>query len=88
MVALSRWLPLFPEVLSCMAGLVAMPAWRFFGASACGSFPLGFAFAAIGATGGENVPLALALSAAVPAILYGAAALLWRRHRLPPGAGG
>ena len=30
MVALSRWLPVFPEVISCVAGLTRMPFRRFF----------------------------------------------------------
>lgn len=68
-VALSRWLPLLPEVVACLAGLSRMPARTFFLALACGSLPLGFAFAAIGASGQTSPALALALSAAVPALL-------------------
>lgn len=66
-VALSRWLPVLPEVVACLAGLSRMPARVFFIALACGSLPLGFAFAAIGAAGQQNPALALALSALVPA---------------------
>lgn len=72
-VALSRWLPLLPEVVACLAGLSRMPARPFFVALACGSLPLGFAFAAIGAAGHRNPGLALALSALVPAVLILAA---------------
>jgi len=68
-VALSRWLPLLPEVVACLAGLSRMPARLFFIALACGSLPLGFAFAAIGAAGQRSPGLALALSAVVPAVL-------------------
>ena len=47
-VALSRWLPVMPEVVACMAGMSQMPFGRFLVALACGSVPLGFAFAGIG----------------------------------------
>jgi len=72
-VALSRWLPVLPEVVACLAGLSRMPARVFFIALACGSVPLGFAFAAIGAAGERNPALALTLSALVPAGLMLAA---------------
>jgi uncharacterized membrane protein YdjX (TVP38/TMEM64 family) len=67
-VALSRWLPLLPEVVACLAGLSRMRARVFFLALACGSVPLGFVFAAIGATGAERPWLAVGLSAGVPAV--------------------
>jgi uncharacterized membrane protein YdjX (TVP38/TMEM64 family) len=69
-VALSRWLPLLPEVVSCLAGLARMRFGVFALALACGSIPVGFAFAAIGATGHERPQLALALSAIVPVLLW------------------
>jgi uncharacterized membrane protein YdjX (TVP38/TMEM64 family) len=70
LVVLSRWLPVFPEVIACMAGLTGMPSGRFFAALACGSIPLGFAFAAVGEAGIERPALALALSALVPPALW------------------
>ncbi|MDX1540847.1 MAG: VTT domain-containing protein [Geminicoccaceae bacterium] len=70
LVVLSRWLPVFPEVIACMAGLTRMPAGRFFTALACGSLPLGFAFAAVGAAGVAYPGLALALSALAPPALW------------------
>ncbi|MCB1065950.1 MAG: VTT domain-containing protein [Verrucomicrobiae bacterium] len=69
-VALSRWLPVMPEVIACLAGLTRMPLGRFVGALTCGSIPLGFAFAAIGSAGHDRPGLALLLSAVVPAILW------------------
>ena len=68
-VALSRWLPLLPEVVACLAGLSRMPARVFFVALACGSVPLGFVFAAIGAAGQSRPALALTLSIVIPALL-------------------
>ncbi len=70
MVVLSRWLPLMPEVVACLAGLSGMPFRRFLVALACGSVPLGFAFAAIGATGREAPWVALAVSAGLPPVLW------------------
>lgn len=69
-VALSRWLPLMPEVVSCMAGLAHMRFGSFVTALLCGSLPLGFAFAAVGAAGVEHPTLALALSALAPPALW------------------
>jgi len=69
-VALSRWMPLLPEVVACFAGLVRMPPGKFFAALACGSIPMGFAFAAMGHLGAEKPALTVALSAMVPALLW------------------
>ncbi len=69
-VALSRWLPLLPEVVACMAGLSRMPPAHFFLALVCGTLPLAFSFAALGERGVDNPVLALSLSAALPVVLW------------------
>ena len=69
-VALSRALPILPEVISCTAGLVRMPFRQFAVALACGSVPMGFAFAAIGKAGHEAPGWAFGLSLLVPALLW------------------
>jgi uncharacterized membrane protein YdjX (TVP38/TMEM64 family) len=79
LVVLSRWLPLFPEVIACMAGLARMRALTFFAALACGSLPLGFAFAAVGHAGADYPMLALAFSAFAPPALWLAVQILFRR---------
>jgi uncharacterized membrane protein YdjX (TVP38/TMEM64 family) len=71
LIAFSRWLPVFPEVMACMAGLVRMPAGAFFVALACGSIPFGFTFAALGYAGADQPFLAIGLSALIPLILWG-----------------
>jgi uncharacterized membrane protein YdjX (TVP38/TMEM64 family) len=77
LVALSRCLPVLPEAVACLAGVARM-SWRtFMLALTCGSLPLGFAFAAIGATAELHPTLALLLSAGVPVLLWWAA-----RHTL------
>ena len=70
MVALSKTLPIIPEVIACTAGLVRMPFKRFVVALVCGSLPMGFVFAAIGQIGHETPRWALGLSFGVPAVLW------------------
>lgn len=80
MVALSRALPILPEVVSCMAGLVRMPFGRFTAALACGSLPMGFLFAAIGSAGREAPGWAIVFSLAVPAVLWLTARRILQRY--------
>jgi len=75
-VAISRALPILPEVLACMAGLVRMRFGSFLLALACGSVPMGFLFAWIGTVGIEYPGWGLAFSLGVPAVLWGTAAVL------------
>ncbi len=88
MVALSRWMPLLPELTACMAGLTRMPRRRFLPALACGCVPMGLVFAAIGASGTERPGLAVGLSVLVPAVLYAASAWWLKRKSPAPEAGG
>jgi uncharacterized membrane protein YdjX (TVP38/TMEM64 family) len=77
-VALSRAVPILPEVVSCMAGLVRMPFKRFVLALACGSLPTGFLFAAIGTAGHDAPGWAFGLSILMPPILWWAATRIHR----------
>ena len=69
-VVVSRWLPVLPEVISCMAGLARMPWQRFFVALVCGSAPPAFAFAFLGQAGSQHPGLALAASAVAAPVLW------------------
>ena len=69
-VVLSRWLPILPEVISCIAGLTRMPIGKFVAALLCGSCPIAFAFAALGHAGKDQPLLALAASAIVAPLLW------------------
>ena len=85
MVALSRALPILPEAVVCTAGLVRMPFGRFLGALLCGSLPMGFLFAWIGAEGRSAPGWTLAFSLVVPAILWAVARWVMisvSRHRV------
>ena len=84
-VTLSRWMPVMPEVIACLAGLAHMPFRRFAVALACGSLPLGFTFAAIGSWGHENPRLALVLSAVLPPVLWASIGPFVRRSGPAPG---
>jgi uncharacterized membrane protein YdjX (TVP38/TMEM64 family) len=78
-VAVSRALPILPEVLACMAGLLRMPFRKFTIALACGSVPMGFLFAWIGVLGRDYPSWGLGFSLLVPAALWGSAAWWGRR---------
>jgi uncharacterized membrane protein YdjX (TVP38/TMEM64 family) len=82
LVVLSRWLPIFPEVIACMAGLARMPPLPFFAALVCGSAPLGFVFAMIGHAGADYPVLAIALSAVLPPLLWLGVQPYFRAKRL------
>jgi uncharacterized membrane protein YdjX (TVP38/TMEM64 family) len=79
-VAMSRALPVLPEVVSCTAGLVRMPFPRFVAALACGSLPMGFIFAAIGSAGRGTPGWAFVWSLLIPALLWLVAGHVRRKH--------
>jgi len=70
LVAFSRWLPLLPEVVACLAGLSNMPYKPFIIALLCGVVPVGFVFAFVGHSGAEWPVLTLTASALAPLILW------------------
>jgi uncharacterized membrane protein YdjX (TVP38/TMEM64 family) len=79
-VVLSRWLPVFPEVIACMAGLTRMTPAKFHFALLCGSIPFGFTYAYIGYTGVSDPILAVALSAGLPALIWLIILRIFRRN--------
>ena len=70
LVALSRWMPVLPEAVACLAGLVKMNLRTFLTSLACGSLPVGFAFAGIGVVGKTSPTTAVVLSAILPVMLW------------------
>ncbi len=78
-VAFSRWLPVLPETVACLAGLTAMRFAVFAAALACGSVPLGFTFAAIGHLGVDAPITTLVLCGLLPLALW-AVARPWARR--------
>lgn len=69
-VVMSRWLPVFPEVIACMAGLTRMPALYFHLALLCGALPMGLVYAFVGSTGVDHPALSLGLSAGIPPVIW------------------
>ncbi len=68
---LSRALPMFPEVLSCLAGVSRLPAPRFYLYYALGTVPYGFLVAYAGSASSlENPWPVLAIGLGVPAIAW------------------
>ncbi len=70
LVILSRWLPVLPEVIACLAGVAKMPPRLFITALLCGTVPMGFSYAAVGAMFEVEPGWALGLSAAAPVVLW------------------
>jgi len=83
MVAASRWLPIVPEAVSCMAGLARMPLRSFVLALLCGSAPLGFTLAAIGYSGSERPIATLLACALLPLPLWYVVQAKLRHSRAP-----
>ena len=69
-VVLSRWLPVFPEVVAAMAGITRMPVKNFYLVLVCSSIPLGFTYAVVGASANQNPTLAIILSACIPPVIW------------------
>jgi uncharacterized membrane protein YdjX (TVP38/TMEM64 family) len=69
-VVLSRWLPVLPEVIACMAGLTRMDAVRFHLALFAGTVPLGIIYSYIGYSGLAEPGIAIALSALLPPLIW------------------
>lgn len=80
LVVLSRWLPIFPEVIACMAGMMRMPVSHFFIALACGCAPVAFTYSAMGHLGAAQPVLTLALTALLPPMLWLVAQHVHRRR--------
>lgn len=83
LIVLSRWLPILPEVLACLAGVSRMRFPVFLAALVCGSLPLGYVYATIGALGADRPLLTLILSAALPLALWALARSWLNRRRKP-----
>lgn len=69
-IALSRWMPLLPEALCCLAGMARMRAAPFLTALACGSLAMGIAFGFLGSAYLERPVLGLILSALIPLFVW------------------
>ena len=78
-IVLSRWLPVLPEVVACMAGLTRMEATRFHLALLSGTLPMAVIYTLIGVSGNAHPILAIVLSAILPPLIWVAASAAIRR---------
>ncbi len=69
-IALSRWMPILPDALACLAGAARMRFAPFVAALACGSFAMGFAFAFLGDAYLDRPVLGLVISALIPIAIW------------------
>ncbi len=69
-IAFSRWLPILPEGLACLAGLSRMAFLPFLTAVSVGSFAMGFAFAFLGAAYTDKPTTGIIISAVIPLVLW------------------
>lgn len=79
LVAISRWVPVLPETVAFLAGLIRMPFQRFVMALACGAIPLGFVFATAGHLGRET-PIVVMIACALAPLLIIGGWRLWSRR--------
>jgi len=70
LIVLSRWLPIFPEVIACMAGLMRMPLRLFTAAMLCGCIPFAFTFAGVGHAGMDYPLFTMSMSLLAPLVLW------------------
>jgi uncharacterized membrane protein YdjX (TVP38/TMEM64 family) len=83
-IALSRWMPLLPEALCCLAGMARMPAGAFLAALACGSLAMGFAFGWMGQAYLERPVAGLVVSALIPLAVWPVLHWFFRKRGAEP----
>jgi uncharacterized membrane protein YdjX (TVP38/TMEM64 family) len=70
LVILSRWLPMLPEIVTCLAGLARMKVGLFVVTLLCGTIPPAFTYAALGSLFDSQPIVAFSLSMLLPVILW------------------
>lgn len=83
-IALTRWMPLLPEALCCLAGMSRMRFWPLFWALTVGSFPMGFTFALLGQAYLDRPVTGLVISALIPLVVWPPVHYLLRRRSAHP----
>jgi len=88
-IALSRWMPILPEALCCLAGMSRMRFIPFLAALACGSLAMGLAFGLLGDAYHDRPIIGLLISALVPLALWPLIHAALRRAKpvVPPAPG-
>lgn len=82
LISISRWLPILPETVAFLAGLIRVPFPQFVLALACGAIPLGFTFATAGHLGRDAPLLIMVLCAIAPLCLWALVGWLHTRTQI------
>lgn len=69
-IALSRWMPILPEALSCLAGMARMPFGPFLAALSTGSLAMGMVFGFLGTAYLDRPVIGLVVSALIPVVVW------------------
>ena len=77
LIAVSRWLPILPETIAMMSGLIRVRFPRFLAALSCGAVPHGFVFATAGHLGREAPLFVVVICAVAPLGLVALLRYLW-----------
>lgn len=83
-IALSRWMPILPEALCCLAGMARMRVGPFLAALACGSMAMGLTFGLLGMAYVDRPVVGLIVSALIPVVVWPVIHVLLRRPRPEP----
>ncbi|MBL8797570.1 MAG: VTT domain-containing protein, partial [Planctomycetia bacterium] len=85
-IALSRWMPLLPEALCCLAGMARMRASHFLISLGCGSLAMGMTFAFLGEAYHDRPIVGLFISALIPVLVWPPIHLYLRKPETEPSA--
>ncbi|HWL93416.1 MAG TPA: VTT domain-containing protein [Phycisphaerae bacterium] len=83
-IAVSRALPLLPEILACLAGLARMPFPKFFAALCAGSIPTGLLYASAGFLMEKRPIFVLAATILIPLIVWSGIRAFFMRPKADP----
>jgi len=70
LIVISRWTPVLPEVVSCMAGLIRMQRLKFYLAQLLAALPFACFYAWVGFTGKNFPAMTLILTTVLPVLLW------------------
>lgn len=82
LIVVSRWTPVLPEVVSCMAGLIRMQRFKFYLAQLLAAIPFALAYAWAGFAGKSFPAITLALTILFPVLLWLMLRSLLRRRQI------
>ena len=70
LIVISRWTPVLPEVVSCMAGLIRMQRLKFYLAQLLAALPFACFYAWVGFTEKNFPAMTLILTTVLPVLLW------------------